>query len=170
MGHRTAGLPPATGLAHVVRELRYHEFSRQGLGLLLVVVFALFARPTPALVYAGLAFVVIGTVWRLYAAGCIIKNAELAAEGEAVARFRREAIAASKLDHPNLIEVNDMGRADEVVSWGEKCFFLRYLAGDALAARQCCGTVCVLLRRLDRADLNAIRQRVRPFLAHASQG
>ena len=81
MGHRTAGLPPATGLAHVLRELRYHEFSRQGLGLLLVVVFALFARPTPALVYAGLAFVVVGTLWRLYAAGCIIKNADLATGG-----------------------------------------------------------------------------------------
>ncbi len=81
MSHRTADLPPLEGPARFIRELRYHEFSRQSIGLLIVVLFAVVAKPSPALLYAGLALVVLGTLWRLYAAGCIVKNAELATYG-----------------------------------------------------------------------------------------
>jgi hypothetical protein len=36
MSHRTADLPPLTGIAHVIRELRYHEVARQVLAVVLV--------------------------------------------------------------------------------------------------------------------------------------
>ena len=45
MSHRTAPLPPLEGLPRIVRELRYHEASRQVLGFLLCVAFALIAEP-----------------------------------------------------------------------------------------------------------------------------
>ena len=38
MSHRTQALPELTGLPRVVRELRYHESSRQILGIVLVAV------------------------------------------------------------------------------------------------------------------------------------
>jgi hypothetical protein len=50
---------------------------------------------------------------------------------------------------------SDAGQAEEAARWGEKCFVLRYLEGDTVSAQQCCATVCVLLRRMDRPDLNA---------------
>ena len=45
MSHRTNHLPPAKGLHHVIRELRYHEASRQLLALAYILVLALLARP-----------------------------------------------------------------------------------------------------------------------------
>ena len=36
MGNRTKALPELTGIAHVYREIRYHEFSRQAIGILLI--------------------------------------------------------------------------------------------------------------------------------------
>jgi isoprenylcysteine carboxyl methyltransferase (ICMT) family protein YpbQ len=81
MSHRTAELPPLTGLANIIRELRYHEFSRQALGLLVVVIIALLGKPQAELLWAGLVPIAAGTLWRLYAAGCIVKNAELATSG-----------------------------------------------------------------------------------------
>ena len=81
MSHRTADLPPLTGLAHVIRELRYHEAARQG------------ARrgADPAVHGDGRA----GSnarrdraghsrrrrIVRLYASGFIVKNQELATDG-----------------------------------------------------------------------------------------
>ena len=44
MSHRTEELKKLSGLSHLIRELRYHEFSRQGIGILLVSVFGYFAQ------------------------------------------------------------------------------------------------------------------------------
>lgn len=81
MGSRTRDLPPLTGIAHLVRELRYHEVARQGLGLLLMPLYAIFARPDPALFAAGAVLVALGAGVRLYASGYIVKNKELATVG-----------------------------------------------------------------------------------------
>ncbi len=81
MGHRTKELPALTGIAGVVRELRYHEVSRQGIGLLLMPLYALLAQPVETLFVAGVLFSVLGAVVRLYASGFIMKNQQLATEG-----------------------------------------------------------------------------------------
>jgi protein-S-isoprenylcysteine O-methyltransferase Ste14 len=81
MSHRTADLPPRTGLAHVIRELRYHEAARQVLALVLVVLYAATAAPIRELVVTGLVVALLGTIVRLYASGFIVKNQELATDG-----------------------------------------------------------------------------------------
>lgn len=81
MARRTADLPPLTGLPHVVRELRYQEVMRQGVGLALMPVFAFFSAPFPAAFWAGAFFVAAGSLLRVYASGFIVKNRQLATEG-----------------------------------------------------------------------------------------
>jgi protein-S-isoprenylcysteine O-methyltransferase Ste14 len=81
MSHRTADLPPLTGLAHVIRELRYHEAARQALAVVLVLLYTVTAAPIPMLVVLGLAVAVVGALVRLYASGFIVKNQELATDG-----------------------------------------------------------------------------------------
>jgi len=81
MSQRTAELPPLTGYRHFIRELRYHEGSRQILGVVLIVVFALVSRPVEWLLLIGSLSIFIGTVLRLYASGFITKNEELATCG-----------------------------------------------------------------------------------------
>ena len=81
MSHRTNDLPPLTGVSHMIRELRYNEIARQGLGIALILVFALTARPTGLSAAIGVVLVVVGTAIRLYASGFIMKNSELAKHG-----------------------------------------------------------------------------------------
>ena len=61
-------------------------------------------------------------------------NAETSRLPEMVARFEREAIAAGRIDHPNIAGASDFGRADD----GTSFLVLEYLEGqrlrDALAA------------------------------------
>src|SRR5262249_18785171 len=47
---------------------------------------------------------------------------------ELVARFEREAIACSRINHPNVVSVIDFGRFDE----GSFFLVLEYLAGETL--------------------------------------
>lgn len=54
---------------------------RQGLGLALMPVFALFSRPMPALFVAGAIVVLLGCLVRIYASGYIVKNKQLATDG-----------------------------------------------------------------------------------------
>jgi hypothetical protein len=51
MSHRTNHLPEAKGLHHFIRELRYHEASRQLLALAYILLLALVARPQSAALY-----------------------------------------------------------------------------------------------------------------------
>jgi protein-S-isoprenylcysteine O-methyltransferase Ste14 len=81
MSHRTRELPPASGFAHIIRELRYHEVSRQSGAVLLIAVLALAADPVPALVYIGLPIAFLGMLVRLHASGFVVKNKELATTG-----------------------------------------------------------------------------------------
>jgi protein-S-isoprenylcysteine O-methyltransferase Ste14 len=81
MSHRTADLPPRTGIAHVIRELRYHEAARQVLAVVLVVAYAATSAPRPELAAIGLGLALVGAFVRLYASGFIVKNQELATDG-----------------------------------------------------------------------------------------
>src|SRR5580765_4379526 len=57
-----------------------------------------------------------------------ILNDEDLQEGEAIARFEREARAAASIRHPNVVDVNDFGQSAEGV------FFLvmEYVQGESL--------------------------------------
>lgn len=81
MSNRTGHLPPLTGVPRLVRELRHQEAMRQGLGLLLMPVFASLAQPTTGLFMLGALLVVLGCLVRLYASGYIMKNQQLATDG-----------------------------------------------------------------------------------------
>ena len=81
MSRRTADLPPLKGLPYLVRELRYNEFFRQGLGLLLIPLYALLASPTSISFAIGCVIALIGMLVRLYASGFIMKNKQLATNG-----------------------------------------------------------------------------------------
>ncbi len=71
-----------TGLAGLIDRLRYNEIARQGLGLLLLPVCAWFTLPAGGnRILIGLAIAVLGQVWRIYAAGVIYKNKQLATTG-----------------------------------------------------------------------------------------
>ena len=81
MSHRTADLPPLTGLPRIVRELRYYEQARQTFAVVLLVLYAATAEPLPVLAAIGLAAGLLGALVRLYASGFIVKNQELATDG-----------------------------------------------------------------------------------------
>jgi len=81
MSHRTEGLEPLRGLPRLIRELRYNEPARQGLAVILMLLFALTATPSPVLVAIGMPPAVLGMLVRLYASGHIMKNQELARTG-----------------------------------------------------------------------------------------
>ena len=81
MGNRSEKMGNRKGFPGLVDRLRYNEASRQGFGLLLVPVCALFALPGENRILAGFALAVIGQGWRIYAAGVIYKNKQLATTG-----------------------------------------------------------------------------------------
>lgn len=81
MSHRTEELEPLTGVRHTIRELRYHEIARQGLAVLLILLFTIVARPNELAVLVGMPLAFLGMVVRLYASGFIVKNKELATTG-----------------------------------------------------------------------------------------
>lgn len=81
MSSRTNDLPPLKGISHVVREMRYSEFFRQAIGILLMPVYSLLSDPTPAGFLVGGGIAVAGMLVRLYASGFIVKNKQLATDG-----------------------------------------------------------------------------------------
>jgi len=70
-----------SGLLGWFDRIRFNELLRQGVGLLLVAVCAQFAQPSIGTVSIGLAMAVVGQVFRIYAAGYIFKNKQLASTG-----------------------------------------------------------------------------------------
>ena len=74
MGHRT-------GILGWFDRIRFNEILRQGIGLLLVAVCAYFAMPDAGTVAIGLGIAVAGQIFRIYAAGYIFKNKQLASTG-----------------------------------------------------------------------------------------
>jgi len=71
-----------SGLAGAIDSLRYHEASRQGFGLILLLVCAWFTVAAgEARIVAGFVIAALGQAWRIYAAGVIYKNKRLASTG-----------------------------------------------------------------------------------------
>ena len=83
MSHRTEELKKLSGLSHLIRELRYHEFSRQGIGILLVSVFGYFAQQPsfPFQFEFAEIIIILGLIIRMYASGFVLKNKELSTTG-----------------------------------------------------------------------------------------
>lgn len=70
-----------TGILGWFDRIRFNEILRQGIGLLLVAVCAYFAEPDIGTVSFGLGMAVVGQLFRIYAAGFIHKNKQLASNG-----------------------------------------------------------------------------------------
>jgi len=70
-----------TGIPGLFDRIRFNEILRQGIGLLLVAVCAYFAKPDRGTVAVGMAMAVVGQLFRIYAAGFIHKNRQLASNG-----------------------------------------------------------------------------------------
>lgn len=80
--NRSARMGGREGLAGIIDSLRYHEASRQGLGLILLLVCAWFTMPAgEGRIVAGFVIAALGQAWRIYAAGVIYKNKRLATTG-----------------------------------------------------------------------------------------
>jgi protein-S-isoprenylcysteine O-methyltransferase Ste14 len=80
--NRSERMGSRQGLAGLVDSLRYHEASRQGIGLLLLLVCAWFVAPAGEnRILAGFVIAALGQAWRIYAAGVIYKNKRLATTG-----------------------------------------------------------------------------------------
>jgi protein-S-isoprenylcysteine O-methyltransferase Ste14 len=70
-----------SGLMGLFDRIRFNEILRQGIGLLLVAVCAYFANLDKGFVMLGLALAIAGQIFRIYAAGFIHKNKQLATTG-----------------------------------------------------------------------------------------
>ena len=84
MSHRTDALPKLTGIKHLIRELRYHEFSRQSIGIILVSIFCFETSPDsifPYASYIAISLIFIGLATRMFASGFVLKNKELSTTG-----------------------------------------------------------------------------------------
>ena len=88
----------------------------------------------------------MGTVWeadhlRLPGRRVAIKvlNADAAADQEALARFKREAEIATRLGHPNIIEVHDFN----LLPGGQPYLVLELLVGESLDARMRRGPMAI---------------------------
>jgi len=78
---RSSRMGSREGLLGWFDRVRFNEALRQGLGLLLVAACAYFSQPDGALVSVGLSIALLGQILRVYAAGFIFKNKELATSG-----------------------------------------------------------------------------------------
>ena len=104
MSHRTKDLPKLSGLAHLIRELRYHEFSRQSIGIILVSVFCFETSPDLIFPYAShfaISLILIGLSLRMYASGFVLKNKELSTTGP-YAFMRHPPVSYTHLTLPTI--------------------------------------------------------------------
>ena len=84
MSNRTNDLPKLSGIKHLIREMRYHEFSRQSIGIILVSVFCFETSPNSIIPYASnfaISLIVLGLATRMYASGFVLENKELSTTG-----------------------------------------------------------------------------------------
>ena len=84
MSNRTNDLPKLSGIKHHIREMRYHEFSRQSIGIILVSVFCFETSSNSIIPYASnfaISLILLGLAIRMYASGFVLKNKELSTTG-----------------------------------------------------------------------------------------
>jgi len=108
MSHRTEDLEKLTGPAKLLRELRYHEVTRQSLAVILILVFALASRAAPVSAAIGMSLALIGMLIRFYASGFIVKNKQLAHNGP-------YALVRHPLYTGNILLVIGFGIASQIV-------------------------------------------------------
>lgn len=78
---RTDSLPEAHGIQKIIRNLRYHESSRQWFAVIFVLLVSYFGDPQQTLLYAGTVVAIVGALIRLWASGHVKKNKVLATDG-----------------------------------------------------------------------------------------
>ncbi|MDH5485379.1 MAG: isoprenylcysteine carboxylmethyltransferase family protein [Gammaproteobacteria bacterium] len=78
---RADSVSDATGVSKLILKLRYHEASRQWFAILFVLLVSLLGQPQEMLLYVGTVIAVVGMVIRMWAAGYVMKNKELATTG-----------------------------------------------------------------------------------------
>ena len=78
---RADSVTDAQGLSKLILTLRYHEASRQWFAVLFVLLVSLLGQPQEMLLYIGTGIAVLGMVIRMWAAGYVMKNKELATNG-----------------------------------------------------------------------------------------
>lgn len=82
MSHRTRHLPETNPVFRIVRELRYHEASRQLLAIGFIILVTVLGSPWyGAMFIAGTVLVLLGAIIRLWASGHVKKNKQLATDG-----------------------------------------------------------------------------------------
>ena len=84
MSNRTNDLPKLSGIKHLIREMRYHEFSRQSIGIILVSVFCFETSSNSIIPYGSnfaISIILLGLATRMYASGFVLKNKELSTTG-----------------------------------------------------------------------------------------
>ena len=84
MSNRTNDLPKLSGIKQLIREMRYHEFSRQSIGIILVSVFCFETSSYSIIPYASnfaISIILLGLATRMYASGFVLKNKELSTTG-----------------------------------------------------------------------------------------
>lgn len=82
MSHRTRHLPATNPVFRIIRELRYHEASRQLLAIGFIILVTVLGAPwNSAMFIAGAVLALLGAVIRLWASGHVKKNKELATDG-----------------------------------------------------------------------------------------
>jgi hypothetical protein len=79
--NRSERMGAKKGVSGFIDRLRYNELARQGLGLLLVLICTLYAEPGREKILIGFGLAIVGQLWRIYAAGVIYKNRQLATTG-----------------------------------------------------------------------------------------
>ena len=78
---RTDSLPELKGIRRIIRELRYHEASRQLIAILFVLLVSLLGEPQQTLLYVGAGIAFVGEAIRMWASGHVKKNKVLATDG-----------------------------------------------------------------------------------------
>ena len=82
MSHRTNHLPKTNVFVRIVRELRYHEASRQIFAIALIILFAAVGEPRSMVLYSAGLFLIAAGMWvRMWASGHVKKNKVLATDG-----------------------------------------------------------------------------------------
>jgi protein-S-isoprenylcysteine O-methyltransferase Ste14 len=78
---RTDSLPEVHGIPKIIRNLRYHEASRQWFAVLFILLVSLTGEPEKVSLYVGTGLAILGALIRLWASGHVKKNKELATDG-----------------------------------------------------------------------------------------
>lgn len=83
MSHRTKTFSFSEGslLHRIIREIRYHEASRQVFAILFVVLVSALGEPGIVIYFAGIPLIILGILVRLWASGHVKKNKVLATDG-----------------------------------------------------------------------------------------